>query len=355
MEQNPLDGNNLAERVQSALDEFISQNRALMNSISEDTISLVDSLQGLLTGGKRLRPAFAYWGYRAAGGADSDAVMRACASLEFLQACALIHDDVMDASDTRRGNPSIHKQFETLHALNNWSGSGSLFGEGAAILIGDLALSWADEMLLTSGIDSAQTLRAKAVYDIMRTELMSGQYLDLLEQVRGQITQERAETVIRYKSAKYTIERPLHMGAAIADAGVDLRTSLSSYGLSLGEAFQLRDDLLGVFGESDITGKPAGDDLREGKQTMLIAFAYSHATAQECALLTRHLGSKSISPAEIEILQEILINCGAQDFIEQRISDYLDSALKSLENPAYDIEVKNALTALAILATKRTA
>lgn len=355
MEQNPLDSNNLRGRVQNALDEFVAQNRALMSSVSEDTLSLVDSLQGLLAGGKRLRPAFAYWGYRAAGGADSDAVIRACASLEFLQACALIHDDVMDASDTRRGNPSVHKQFEALHALNNWSGSGSLFGEGAAILVGDLALSWADEMLLTSGIDSAQTLRAKAVYDVMRTELMSGQYLDLLEQVRGQITQERAETVIRYKSAKYTIERPLHVGAAIADADVDLLTSLSSYGLSLGEAFQLRDDLLGVFGEPSITGKPAGDDLREGKQTMLIAFAYSHATAPECALLTRHLGSSSISPAEIEILQGILINCGAQDFIEQRISNCLDSALKSLENPAYDIEVKNALRELAILATKRAA
>jgi geranylgeranyl diphosphate synthase type I len=189
----------------------------------------------------------------------------------------------------------------------------------------------------------------------MRTELMSGQYLDLLEQVRGQITQERAETVIRYKSAKYTIERPLHMGAAIADASLELMTSLSGYGLSLGEAFQLRDDLLGVFGEPSVTGKPAGDDLREGKQTMLIAFAYSNATAAQCSLLTKHLGSNGISPNEIEQLQEILIACGAQDFIEQRISNYLDTALKSLENPEFDTESKTALTALAILATKRSA
>lgn len=355
MEQNPLDSNDLRGRVQNALDEFVAKNRVLMSSVSEDTLPLVDSLQGLLSGGKRLRPAFAYWGYRAGGGADCDAVIRACASLEFLQACALIHDDVMDASDTRRGNPAVHKQFETLHALNNWSGCGSLFGEGAAILVGDLALSWADEMLLTSGIDPEQTLRAKTVYDIMRTELMSGQYLDLLEQVRGQITQERAETVIRYKSAKYTIERPLHMGAAIANANVDLLTSLSSYGLSLGEAFQLRDDLLGVFGESSVTGKPAGDDLREGKQTMLIAFSYSHASTTDCAVLTEHLGSNGISSAGIKILQEILIKCGAQDFIEHRIADCLTAALKSLENPGYEIEVKDALTKLAILATKRTA
>ena len=355
MDQNPLDSHNLRGRVQFALDDFVNEHRNLMSSVSPDTLPLIDYLQGLLTGGKRLRPAFAYWGYRAGGGEDSDSALRACASLEFLQACALIHDDVMDASDTRRGNPSLHKQFESLHTKNHWSGSPALFGHGAAILVGDLALSWADEMLLTSSLDAAQILRAKSVYDIMRTELMSGQYLDLLEQVRGQITQERAETVIRYKSAKYTIERPLHMGAAIAGASESLVDSLSDYGLSLGEAFQLRDDLLGVFGEPNTTGKPAGDDLREGKQTMLIAFAYTHASAQECDVLTQHLGSKNISPREIETVQAILINSGAQDFIERRISENLDSALKSLEDPAYEPEVKSALKALAILATQRTA
>ena len=355
MELNPLDSNNLRGRVQVALDDFVAEHKALMNSVSPDTLSLVDSLQGLLAGGKRLRPAFAYWGFRAAGGLDSDSVLRACASLEFLQACALIHDDVMDASDTRRGNPSVHRQFEALHAGNNWYGSGALFGEGAAILVGDLALSWADEMLLTSGLDSKQTLSAKSVYDIMRTELMSGQYLDLLEQVRGQITQERAETVIRYKSAKYTIERPLHMGAAIAGASEELMGTLSRYGLALGEAFQLRDDLLGVFGEPSITGKPAGDDLREGKQTMLVAYAYSHATAQDLAVLSENLGSSDLGQVEIEKLQEILINCGAQEFIEQRISKYLETALQSVQASNFENEVKTALTSLAILATKRTA
>jgi geranylgeranyl diphosphate synthase type I len=355
VEPNPLDSNDLRGRVQAALDDFVAERRILMKSVSCDTLSLVDSLQGLLAGGKRLRPAFAYWGFRAAGGLDSEHVLRACASLEFLQACALIHDDVMDASDTRRGNPSVHKQFEAIHASNNWHGSGTLFGEGAAILVGDLALSWADEMLLTSGLDPQQTLGAKSVYDIMRTELMSGQYLDLLEQVRGQITQERAETVIRYKSAKYTIERPLHMGAAMAHASAELITTLSAYGLALGEAFQLRDDLLGVFGEPSITGKPAGDDLREGKQTMLIAYAYSHATAQDLAVLSDHLGSSELRQVEIEKLQEILVNCGAQEFIEHRISDYLQTALQSIQNSDFENEVKSALTSLAILATKRTA
>ena len=261
----------------------------------------------------------------------------------------------MDASDTRRGKPAIHKQFEALHDSNDWQGSAKLFGEGAAILVGDLALSWADEMLLTSGLSNEQLQRAKAIYDIMRTELMSGQYLDLLEQVRGDITHERAETVICFKSAKYTIERPLHLGAAIAGAEPKLHELLSVYGLALGEAFQLRDDLLGVFGDSSVTGKPAGDDLREGKQTMLIAFANSNADSNSKKYLSTHLGNSDLTSESISQLQEILISCGAQDFVESRITDYLTKALSALDGLDETADAKSALSELAILATKRTA
>ena len=352
---NPLDNNELRTRIQANLDDFVTEHRSLMAAVSPDTLPLIESLEELLAGGKRLRPAFAYWGFRAAGGVDSDEVLRACASLEFLQACALIHDDVMDASDTRRGKPAIHKQFEALHESNNWHGSAKLFGEGAAILVGDLALSWADEMLLTSGLSNEQLQRAKAIYDVMRTELMSGQYLDLLEQVRGDITHDRAETVIRFKSAKYTIERPLHLGAAITGAEPKLNDLLSVYGLALGEAFQLRDDLLGVFGDSSVTGKPTGDDLREGKQTMLIAFANTNADADSKKFLSTHLGNSNLTSESISQLQEILISCGAQDFVENRISEYLARALDALETLDGDAEAKSALSELAILATKRTA
>ena len=352
---NPLDANDLRVRIQTRLDAFVADHRSLMAAVSPDTLPLLESLEGLLIGGKRLRPAFAYWGFHAAGGQDSDEVLSACASLEFLQACALIHDDVMDASDTRRGKPAIHKQFEALHIANDWNGSAKLFGEGSAILVGDLALSWADEMLLTSGLSNDQLLRAKTIYDIMRTELMSGQYLDLLEQVRGDITHERAETVIRFKSAKYTIERPLHLGAAIAGATPELNQVLSDYGLALGEAFQLRDDLLGVFGDSSVTGKPAGDDLREGKQTMLIAFANTNANVEDRQFLSENLGDSDLSSDTIAKLQAILVSCGAQDFVENRISDYLAKALSALDSLAIAPEPKSALTELAILATKRTA
>lgn len=348
---NPLDTNQLRERVSQTLNDFIAAHREIMSKISADTNPLVDSLAQLIEGGKRLRPAFAYWGFLAAGGTDRDAVVKACSALEFLQACALIHDDVMDNSDTRRGSPAVHKQFESLHQKNNWLSDGPRFGTGAAILIGDLALSWADELIFMSGLNPDEIARAYDVYHEMRTELMAGQYLDLLEQVRGDITIERSSTVIRYKSAKYTIERPLLMGAAIAGAKQEVNAALSTYGLALGEAFQLRDDLLGVFGDSQTTGKPSGDDLREGKQTMLIALARETANSQEINLIESALGKVDLTSEEVSQVQQALINCGAQEKIENRIEQLYEQALSAISQ--LDPKVTSALTELAIMATKR--
>lgn len=348
---NPLDTNQLRARISQTLTDFVAEHRQIMSGISSDTHPLVDSLSELITGGKRLRPAFAYWGYLAGGGKDNEAIIRACSALEFLQACALIHDDVMDNSDTRRGAPAVHKQFESLHQESNWLSDGPRFGAGAAILIGDLALSWADELIFTSGLSSAEITRANEIYHVMRTELMAGQYLDLLEQVRGEITVDRSATVIRFKSAKYTIERPLLMGAAIADASEETLTSLSTYGLALGEAFQLRDDVLGVFGDPEVTGKPTGDDLREGKQTMLIAKARELASPGAFQLIESSLGNSSLSSEQVTNVQNVLIECGALDEIEQRINTQLETALNAIASLSDD--VRSALTQLAIMSTKR--
>ena len=325
-----------------------------MESVSTDTLPLVESLNGLLQGGKRLRAAFAYWGYRATGRIDSDAIVRAASSLEFLQACALIHDDVMDNSDTRRGKPASHKQFESLHKNSSWHADSAKFGEGAAILIGDLALSWADELLYVSGLEPDELHRAKTVYDIMRTELMAGQYLDLLEQARRNTTEPRALTVIRYKSAKYTIERPLHMGAAIANAQPALMDALSAYGLALGEAFQLRDDVLGVFGDAAVTGKPSGDDLRERKQTVLVARAIAALDSADRARFNKLFAADSNTDDEISELQALIGKSGALSSIEATIEEQTDAALNAIQLDECDAQAREALTQLAILATQRT-
>ncbi len=331
----------------------------LLTQISEDLVPLSEALNEFLSGGKRLRPAFCYWGWRGAGGDANDPVLdeaaiRAAASLEFLQACALIHDDVMDCSDTRRGRPAVHHRFASLHRGSEWLGSPETFGVGAAILIGDLCLSWADQVLLTSGMPADALRRAKVVYDEMRTELMAGQYLDLLEQARGGGSIDRALRVVQYKSAKYTIERPLHIGAALAGASPQLTDAYTAYGLPLGEAFQMRDDVLGVFGDPKETGKPAGDDLREGKRTVLIATALDRSTETQAIVLRTHLGDPALDAAGLEALRSVICDTGALAFVEQQIQTRLDDALAAAASPLIESVAQRFLTELAHAATSRS-
>ena len=199
-------------------------------------------------------------------------------ALELVQASALIHDDLMDRSDTRRGEPAVHRRFEARHTAGGWRGGAAAFGDSVAVLLGDLALVWSDELLHASGVAPEDLARARPVFDEMRTEVTVGQYLDLLTQATGDTSVELAGKVARYKSAKYTVERPLLFGAALAGAPPELSAAYSAFGLPLGEAFQLRDDVLGVFGDPSETGKPAGDDLREGKRTALVALALREAS-----------------------------------------------------------------------------
>ncbi|MBM3689122.1 MAG: polyprenyl synthetase family protein [Actinobacteria bacterium] len=351
---SPLDAEDLRPRVQKVVDDFISGQQAILDGVSDDLSPLVEAVSDLLGGGKRLRPAFCWWGYRGAGGPDTEQALRAVASLEFLQACALIHDDVMDGSDTRRGMPSAHHRFAMLHRGSEWRGSPEAFGVGAAILLGDLCLSWADELLLTSGMDAAAITRAKAVYDEMRTELMAGQYLDLLEQARGGGSVERALLVVRYKSAKYTIERPLHLGAGLAGASPDVVAAYTGYGLPLGEAFQLRDDVLGVFGDPAETGKPAGDDLREGKRTVLIATAMERATPAQAAEIRRHLGDPGLGATGVATLREVIADTGALDHAEGLITSLTDQALAALDTVELAAPASEVLTGLAYAATRRS-
>jgi geranylgeranyl diphosphate synthase type I len=343
-------------QIQTSLDQFLAEQKPILEAIGLETLPLWDSAKTLLTGGKRLRPLFCYWGWSAAFGDPSQraAVVTAASSLEFLQACALIHDDVMDGSDTRRGLPAAHRQFASMHRGNQWMGIPDRFGEGSAILLGDLCLSWADQLLLTSGLPAENLNAAKTVYNEMRTELMAGQYLDLLEQARGGGSIERALRVIRYKSAKYTIERPLHIGAALALAPQEVFDAYTGYGLPLGEAFQLRDDILGVFGDPEVTGKPAGDDLREGKRTVLIAIATEQAHPHQLKSIHELLGDEHLSISGIETLREIIRDTGSLEYTENLISELLEKSLTALNTAPLDPDAVTALTDLAHKSVQRS-
>jgi len=339
--------------VDAEIERFLAVQRKVMVEINPESMVLIDSISEFVSGGKRLRPAFLLAGWLATGSKINVGAYQAAAALEFLQACALIHDDVMDSSDTRRGRPATHREFATYHRGHRWLGSSETFGTGAAILLGDLCLSWADELLMQAELSSEARFSGKKVYDLMRTELMIGQYLDLLEQARGGGSIDRAFDVIRLKSAKYTIEKPLLLGATLAEGNADLFVVLAEYGLALGEAFQLRDDVLGVFGDPSETGKPAGDDLREGKRTVLIAEALTTAEKSQREHIDYHLGNPAIDETEITLLREIITQTGALSRVESQIdalTTKAKNAAKSAEIPHF---VQDLLLQLADAATSR--
>ncbi|MDQ1286878.1 MAG: geranylgeranyl diphosphate synthase, type [Actinomycetota bacterium] len=332
---NPLDVEDLRVRVHKVVENFLSRQLDVLEAMSPDCGSMAESVADLMRGGKRLRPAFCYWGWRGAGGRDTEEILTAATALEFFQAAALIHDDVMDDSDTRRGMPAVHRRFATLHRGAGWTGDGERFGMAGAILVGDLCLSWSGELYTASGLTDAELARGRGVFDRMRTELMGGQYLDMLEQAvaagRTSGAVERARRVVRYKSAKYTIEHPLLIGGMLAGAGPDLLAAYTAYGLPLGEAFQLRDDVLGVFGDPSQTGKPAGDDLRQGKRTVLVAKALERATPAQAAAVRRLLGDPGLDATGIEILREIIVTTGALEAVETLVRELVAASRTGLD------------------------
>ncbi|APU14091.1 MULTISPECIES: polyprenyl synthetase family protein [Actinoalloteichus] len=326
--------------VDGHLARYLAARRAESLALDDDfTVELVDPLVSFVRdGGKRIRPLFAWWGWRAAGGAatgaEADAVLRAVSAVELVHACALVHDDVMDGSDVRRGRPAVHVAMESMHRDAGMRGDGANFGRSVAVLVGDLALCWADDMLHQSGVPHELLHRAGAAWRAMRTEMMAGQFLDLRTQAAGSESIEAALRVNLLKTAGYTVQQPLRLGALLGGAGHDVTTALHEYGADLGIAFQLRDDLLGVFGEPETTGKPAGDDIREGKHTVLVNEALRLADAEgrpgSGATLRAALGDADLSPQRLVEVRSLLVESGAVDLVERRIESLAASAVERL-------------------------
>jgi len=346
----------LTAEINTSLSQFFEHESGYLQSIGSELNPVADALgHFLLDSGKRLRPLFATIGFLGAGGELTPQIIRAASSLELVHVCALIHDDVMDASDTRRGAPAIHKQFEALHQSEKLHGSSEQFGVAAAILLGDLALIWAAKALHESGVPAELILRSLPFYDEMRVELMAGQYLDVFEQALASESVERSLKVARYKSGKYSIERPLHFGASFAPGfSSAIIDTYSDYGLPLGEAFQLRDDVIGVFGDPAITGKPAGDDLREGKRTVLIAITSSEANSSQRNEFAKYFGQKDLDLRGVEKLRQIIVDTGALKRVETLIEEMTSNARNALNNDGIAPQAKTLLDEMITAATKRS-
>ncbi|UUN26751.1 polyprenyl synthetase family protein [Streptomyces sp. FIT100] len=323
---------------------------------------VTDILARFLRGGKRLRPLLCTLGSLAAGGCVGPPVIAVAASLEMFHAFALIHDDVMDRSATRRGAPTVQQELAGHYLAQAPRRSGSrhiaqaaAFGNAGAILIGDLALVWSVHMLAAAGLDAHRFARTRTVINEMHHDVIYGQWLDLHAVGGSDSDVETPLSVIRYKTAKYSVERPLHLGAVLADAPPAALKALTTYALPIGEAFQLRDDLLGVFGDPSVTGKPVTDDLREGRRTLLLATAHALADPDQRRILARHVGDPLLTEHGASAVRTVLNETGAPEHVERRIATLRDEALRGLDDAPITTASKAELRTFAHHMTERTA
>ena len=369
----PADSAHLAERIaeeqraylhafDTLMAEFFASQRKLLESISTETLPLLEAIESLSTGGKRLRALLSYWGWRGAGGAPvtenraSWSIVKAGMAVELFQTSALIHDDIIEAA----------------HEQNSWRGDAFNYGLTGGILAGDLTLAWSAEVFTSLGEGAIYGAPARTIFDRMRTEVLAGQYLDVysevLETEDAQAALQRALNVIRFKSAKYSCEHPFTIGGALALQATALENSTSAvseqhpvltgyraFGLPLGEGFQLRDDELGVFGQPEVTGKPAGDDLREGKRTVLVALTSAALDKKDAALLHNSLGESELSDEQVERIRELMVSSGAFAKHEQLIEQKSQAVFEALEAMNLDELTHAALTDIVGRALRRKA
>ena len=353
--------------VGTAITDFLDQQRQATRGIGAELDHLHRLAVDFTRGGKRFRPAFCYWGYVAAAGMPAhDAwLVRAAASLDLLHVSALVHDDVMDASDTRRGVPAAHRQLQAWHEAGGGRGDAAAFGRAGAILLGDLLLVWSGEMFNRTELPEATRDQATALLEAMRAEVTCGQFLDVVSQTRLLASDdpldpaglkaelERVYRVTDYKSARYSVRHPLQIGAALGGADGQTQALLADYGSLVGRAFQFRDDLLGVFGDEALTGKPAGDDLREGKRTVLVAHALARGTRAEAEELDAMLGAHDLDRQAIDRARDIISSVGADQAVETEISTSVEQAMAKLAQARVTDQGRQALQALSDLVTDR--
>lgn len=315
------------------LDAYFDEKIKEAVDIHPEAAVLVEELHRFAhNGGKRVRPALSYAAYMSAGGRSLDAILYASASLELLHAFALIHDDIMDGANLRRGQPSAHKVFEQFHQKRDFLGSSEKFGSAAAILAGDLALAYADNIINSAPFPAERIRRAKFYYDEMKKQVILGQYLDITASAKKTISEKELLKILEYKTAKYTIERPLHIGAALAGAEEELLGVFSSYAVPLGQAFQIQDDIVGTFGEEEKIGKPTDSDIKEGKKTLLVIKAYERASSSDKKILDGVIGNQKATREDIETAREIIRTTGSLEYSQTLATRLINQAKQTLLN-----------------------
>ena len=328
--------------------QFLNNKKKEAIEISKEASELVDEVSRfVLSGGKRVRPAFVYSGYIASGGRAHDVIIYASLCVEFLHSFALIHDDIIDRSDTRRGKPTSHKEFERMHKAKKFKGSREHFGLSGAILAGDLAFTFAEEILTSSPFPQERLRRARYYFDQMKFQVISGEYLDVLGGYKKRLSEEEILKILEYKTAKYTVERPLQIGAVLAGAEVGVLETFTAYAIPLGQAFQLQDDVLGVFGDPKKMGKPTDSDIREGKKTVLVAKSYEWANSKQRKILDSILGDPEASESDIDEVRHVIYQVGAYEYAVRLSHRLVEQAKEALVQVKLEEKGKHYLLAAA--------
>ncbi len=358
----PGDETDVGAMVGRRLESFLARMREEATALGPDALTFTEAAAGTLQGGKRLRARFAHAGWTAvaAGSPPPTALGDLCAALEVFQSAALVHDDLIDNSDIRRGRPAAHRALEATHDRSGWAGDGESFGRSAAILLGDLLVAWSDDLLEQALAGHPQAAPVRSEYGRMRREVTVGQFLDIAEEsawvTRSDDAQaDRALRIASLKSARYSIEQPLALGALLGGASAEQEGALRGFGHPLGLAFQLRDDVLGVFGDAAVTGKPAGDDLREGKRTVLIALAREGLDAAGRRDLDAQVGDPALTETQVDALRKTIRDTGALDRVETMIAAYGAEAETALASAPLHADAVAELRDLARRATQRSA
>ncbi|WP_036278117.1 polyprenyl synthetase family protein [Microbacterium sp. CH12i] len=354
------------DAVAARLDHFLTLVGSESDAYGPDAALFIESAAHTLQGGKRLRARFCHAGWQAVArfadrkASESDALWDLCSALEIFQSAALVHDDLIDNSDTRRGRPAAHRALQQRHRALSWSGDAEAFGRASAILLGDLLVAWSDDLLELALTEHPHAAAVRREYARMRRDVTTGQFLDIAEESAWEVNPdsehaERALRVVSLKSARYSIEQPLLLGALLAGADNAQQESLRRFGHPIGMAFQLRDDVLGVFGEEAVTGKPAGDDLREGKRTVLVALTRQCLEPSARRVLDELLGDPELNGEQVSALQATITQSGALAQVEEMISSYAHEADRALTGARLDNASVSELRDLARAATVRTA
>ncbi|WP_405773849.1 polyprenyl synthetase family protein [Streptomyces sp. NBC_00859] len=329
-------------RVDRELTSFVDREAAQLVAIDDQLAPLADQLRTATLEGKRLRAAFCYWGWRAAGQPDCDEMVRAAAAMELVHAAAVVHDDLIDNSPLRRGAAAAHIALQG--ALSGRSGR-QVGGRALAMLAGDLLMSWAGQLFTSCGLPAPYLARARPVWAVLARELIAGEALEILRTGSRPYTQSSLQ-VIRYKTAKYTVEHPLHIGGRLGGGPAALTGVFSAYGLPLGEAFQLRDDLLGIFGDPLATGKSNTDDLVGHKPTTLLAATWACAGSGERKVLRALLGRRVLGQEGLDQVRDIMRRTGAVGQIEALIAERVQAATVAVARADLPAPAAAALTAL---------